>query len=152
MIRICPYQTVNEVHFGSSESEVTAAFGEPSHKRVNQEAEIELHYTNYIIRLDAETRLFREFTLLPGCVARVNDVDVDWNDTFLSVVQRIDPELVEVLGFVLSLKLGLSFSGFHDGDLSQMAIHAFQRGDWDRFRKRMKPFHFSSSEPDLKLV
>lgn len=152
MIRICSYQTVNEVHFGSSESVVTDAFGKPTYKRVNHEGEIELHYSNYLIRLDSATKLFREFTLLPGCETRINDVDVDWSDTFLHVVQRLDPELVEVLGFILSLKLGISFSGFHDGDRSQMAIHAFRRGDWDRFRERMKPFHFLSSKPDLRLV
>jgi hypothetical protein len=48
--------------------------------------------------------------------------------------------LVEVLGFILSIKLGLAFSGFQDGDEAQMAIHAFRKGDWDLFSSRMRPF------------
>jgi hypothetical protein len=59
---------------------------------------------------------------------------------FLANFEKEDPGLVEALGFILSLKLGLAFSGFHEDDPEQMAVHTFRRGDWDMFRDRMKPF------------
>ncbi len=144
MIQIESYSRINDVSFGSSEDGFVTHFGEPIKRRVNHENEKELHYRDFIARFDAKTGMFREFTLLPECDARINDIQVEWQPAFLSTIQYIDPGLVEVLGFVLSLKLGLAFSGFHDNDLAQMAIHAFQQGDWDHFRHRMKPFHFKN--------
>ena len=142
MIKIITYQQVNSVSFGSEEVEVIAEFGEPNLRRLNNEKEIELHYPKYIARLSSDSKLFREFTLLPACQASVNDIQVVWKPAFLTTIQKVDTNLVEVLGFILSLKLGLAFSGFQDDDLSQMAVHAFRQGDWDIFLKRMKPFRY----------
>jgi hypothetical protein len=142
MIELITYQEVNGVPFGCREAAIVAAFGEPNARRVNHEGETELHYPTHIARLEAGSGLFREFTLLPGCQARVNGIEVAWQPSFLAVVQDLDPQLVEALGFILSLKLGLAFSGFHDDDASQRAIHAFREGDWDIFRERMKPFRY----------
>lgn len=142
MIELITYQKVNGVPFGSREAAVIAAFGQPNARRVNHEGETELHYSTHIARFEAGSGLFREFTLLPGCEARVNEIEVKWDPAFLAVVQASDSQLVEALGFILSLKLGLAFSGFHDDDESQRAIHAFREGDWDVFRNRMKPFRY----------
>jgi hypothetical protein len=142
MIEIITYQQVNGVAFGSGEATIIAAFGEPQARRVNHEGETELHYPTHIARFEAGSGLFREFTLLPECEARVDGIEVAWEPSFLTVVEATDPQLVEALGFILSLKLGMAFSGFHDDDASQRAIHAFREGDWDIFRERMKPFHY----------
>lgn len=147
-MELTAYQQVNGVSFGSSEAAIIAAFGEPNARRVNHEGETELHYPTHIARFEAGSGLFREFTLLPGCEARVNGIEVAWEPSFLAVVQDVDSELVEALGFILSLKLGLAFSGFHDDDESQRAIHAFREGDWDMFRERMKPFRYQPASPD----
>jgi hypothetical protein len=141
MIKIVGYQHVNGVSFGSEESAITSVFGEPNARHVN-DGDIELHYPLCIARLQVDSKIFREFTLLPECEASVNDIRVQWSRAFLSEIQKADSSLFEVVGFVLSLKLGLAFSGFHDDDYSQMAIHAFCVGDWDMFQTRMKPFHF----------
>lgn len=144
MIELITYQQVNGVPFGSQEAAIVAAFGDPKTRSVNHEGETELHYPTYIARFEAGSGQFREFTLLPGCEARLNGIEVAWQPSFLALVQVSDPELVEALGFILSLKLGLAFSGFHDDDESQRAIHAFREGDWDIFRERMKPFRYQS--------
>ena len=142
MIQITPYHDVNGAPFGCDEATLVSIFGVPLTRRTNHEGEIELHYPNYIARLDAASKRFREFTLLPDCPAKIAGIQVRWGPTFLSEIQNADPELVQVMGFVLSLKLGLAFSGFHDGDTSQMAIHAFRRGDWDSFKNKMSSIHF----------
>lgn len=48
-----------------------------------------------------------------------------------------DPQ--EVLGFVILRKLGLTLTGFHDGDRGQLAVTAFEPGRWDLLRDKMKP-------------
>ena len=141
MIEIKSYEHINGVRFGADENEIIRVFGEPGSRRINREGELELHYANYIVRFEAGSKQFREFTLLPGSVAQVNGVPLVWKPIFLASFEKEDPGLVEALGFILSLKLGLAFSGFHENDPAQMAVHAFRRGDWDMFRDRMKPFH-----------
>jgi hypothetical protein len=140
MIELSSYRQVNGVPFESKEAAIITAFGEPNFRSVNGDGETELHYVSHVARFEAGSGFFREFTLLPGCEARVNGIQVVWEPSFLAVVQAADPQLLEALGFILSLKLGLAFSGFHDDDVSQRAIHAFREGDWDMFRERMKPF------------
>jgi len=144
MIELISYQQVNGVAFGSGATAILEAFGEPAARRVNLEGEFEFHYPTHITRFETGSGRFREFTLLPGCEACVNGIEVAWMPSFLAVVEVSDQQLVEALGFILSLKLGLAFSGFHDEDPSQRAIHAFRKGDWDIFHERMKPFRHSS--------
>jgi hypothetical protein len=140
MIKINSYKDISGVIFGSSEADVIAFFGEPSRRSVNREKEKELNYTDFILRFDADSGQLRECTLLPGCEGMINDYIVSWNDDFLKWLILEDSCLMEVLGYVVSLKLGVAATGFQDGDESQKAIHAFRKNDWDMFRKRMRPF------------
>jgi hypothetical protein len=141
MIEIAAYNHANGARFGCGEAEVIALFGEPVSRIVNREGELEFHYPKHVARFDADSKQFRELTLLPGCEASLNGIPVIWEPGFLSSLHALDPDLVEVLGFILSLKMGLALSGFHDDDHSQMAVHAFREGDWDQFRPRMTPFN-----------
>lgn len=143
MIAIEPYATVAGVNFGSSEAEVIAVFGEPDDRLINRVQEIELRYKLFTVRFDNPLQCFREFTLLPGCPASINGLEIEWTPSFLGKIQDLDSDLMEVAGFVVSLKLGVSFSGFHDDDDSQRAIHVFRKGGWDRFKARMKPFCYT---------
>lgn len=140
MIEVKSYQGINGVDFGSDQSSVLSLFGSPERRSVNREREIEFHFCNFILRFDANEGGLRECTLLPGCVAKINDSSVDWSGDFLSWLASEDGDLKEVYGFVLSLKLGVAVTGFHDGDDSQKAIHAFRHGDWDMFLGEMKSF------------
>ncbi len=140
MIQVESFSQINGISFGSSEQAFVAAFGEPASRRVNRKSAQELHYPDCIARFDAKTGQLYEFTLLPGCVASLNGMHVEWKPAFLSAIQQVDPGLMESYGFIVSYKLGLAFTGFHDDDRSQMAIHAFQRGLWDADKKDMKPF------------
>lgn len=101
-----------------------------------------MFYDGFILRFDSEAREFRECTLLPGCNARVNGVDVECGSGFFSWFLMQDNELKGIYEFIVSIKLGLALSGFHDGDCSQRAVHVFRRGEWDRFSGDLKPFKF----------
>jgi hypothetical protein len=142
MIDIVSYEGVCGIGYGEREESLIAAFGQPLERGKNREGETELRYKDIILRLEASSDRFREITLLPECPALVSGIRVTWSRAFLGCLQVSDPDLVEVLGFIFSRKLGVALSGFHDDDRSQMAIHAFRRGDWDRFSKWMKPFRF----------
>jgi ABC-type Fe2+-enterobactin transport system substrate-binding protein len=107
---------------------------------MNHENEVEFHYAQFIVRFDAATKLFRELTLLPNCLASINGYSVVWSGSLLRWLGSQDAKLVEGLGVVLSIKLGIALTGFHDGDEPEMAIHVFRRGDWDALERRMKPF------------
>lgn len=50
-----------------------------------------------------------------------------------------DGDARETLGFIVLLSLGLTLTGFHDEDRSQLAITAFEPGRWDAFEREMQP-------------
>lgn len=140
MIEAKSYKGINNVDFGSKQSIVTSVFGSPERKAINREGEVEFHFPGFVVRFDANSEDFRECTLLPGCVAKINEFLIDWSDGFLGWLASKDSDLKEVHGFVVSLRLGLAVAGFHDSDDSQKSVHAFRYGDWDMFLGQMKPF------------
>lgn len=140
MINIISYKHISGVEFGSKESDVLKGFGQPLSRSLSSDREKEFNYSDFVLRFDAATEELRECTLLPGCRGTLNGHAFDWSDDVLHWLSGQDRDLVEVFGFVLSLRLGVALSGFHDGDESQKAIHAFREGDWDSFRARMKPY------------
>lgn len=142
MIQINSYKDINGLAFKSREADAIAVFGQPVRRDKNREQEKELHFSDFILRFDASSDDFREITLLPGCAGAINGNLISWDDNFLRWLVSEDQDLKEVLGFVLSLKLGIAISGFHDDDESEKAIHAFRYGDWDMFQDRMRPFKF----------
>lgn len=144
MIEVNSYQSINGIDFDSKQASVISLFGAPDRRSVNREKEVEFHFRDFILRFDANSEGLRECTLLPGCDAKVNGCLVDWLGGFLNWLASEDGDLKEVYGFVLSLKLGVAVTGFHDGDDSQKAIHAFRYGDWDMFLSEMKPFRLPS--------
>lgn len=50
-----------------------------------------------------------------------------------------DGDARETLGFIVLRRLGLTLTGFHDGDRAQLAITAFEPGRWDAFEREMQP-------------
>lgn len=140
MIKVNSYKDVNGLTFNSVESDALEIFGEPVRQCFNREKEKEFYYRNFILRFDSKTGGFREFTLLPELVGTINEVPIDWDGGFLDWLGSKDSDLKEVLGFVLSLNLGIAVAGFEDGERTQLSIHAFRIGDWDLFKNRMRPF------------
>src|SRR5687767_9324901 len=129
MIRIISYKSINGVDFGASQSEVITQLGKPIKIGKNNEDELEFDYSSFVLRFEALSSQLRECTLLPNCQASINGVEVIWSYDFLRWLCSQDSDLKDLGDFVLSLKLGVSVSGFHDGETSHQAIHAFKRGD-----------------------
>jgi hypothetical protein len=140
MINIRSYESINHVAFGSDELSVLATFASPQKRVVNREQEQELHFPGFVLRFDAQSNGLRECTLLPRCDGTINGTPIMWTDQLLHWLAMEDHKLQHCVGFIVSLKLGIMVSGFHDHDGSQKAIHAFKKGDMDMFLDRMRPF------------
>lgn len=146
MIIVNSYRDVNGLTFNSDESDALAVFGEPVRQSFNRGKEKEFYYRDFILRFDSKTGGFRELTLLPELLGTVNGDLIDWDGGFLDWLESKDNDLKEVLGFVLSLRLGIAVAGFEDEEKNQLSIHAFRMGDWDMFENRMRPFKQSSEK------
>lgn len=116
--------------FGQSIGEAKVRFGTPIKEDKTRKGQTQLHYAEFILRFDEQTSLFKEFTALPECELVLEGKTIPWNEDFLTSLYQSDKEMVDLYGFIVSFKNGLSVSGFHDGDDAGKAIHVFQRGVW----------------------
>lgn len=141
-MKISKYKSFGPVNFGTSETEVVKQLGNPRNTRTNNENELEYHYDDVIVRYDATSKLVREGTLLPkeSGEFQINDMVLDWRDDFLKTLCLADGDPNEFYGYIVLFNLGITLTGFHDGDDPQKAISAFSLGDWDQFKGDMTAF------------
>lgn len=136
-----PYVSVESFRFGEEIDKAVLQFGPAEKDDFDQEGKRQLHYPSFILRFSPETNTFIEFTALPRCMLFVHNLMLPWDSSCLKLLGRFDNDLREIYGFIVSFRLGIALSGFHDEDESQKAIHAFMRGDWDCLvDKRTKTF------------
>lgn len=140
MIQIESYTSVNGLRFGSDELSILAVFGAPRERTVNRSLEKELHFPQFILRLNAQSDGLRELTLLPECNGTINGTSIAWTDELLDWMAMEDEELYQWVGFVISPKLGIMVTGFHDHAESHKSIHVFRKGDLDMFSDHLSPF------------
>lgn len=141
-MKIVTYKSFGSISFGMSENEVVKQLGKPSSTRTNNENELEYHYGDVIIRYDAASNKVREGTLIPKKSGefQINDLVLDWHNDFFKTLCLTDGDPYEFYGYIVLFNLGISLTGFHDGDESQKAISAFSQGDWDQFKEDMTAF------------
>ena len=141
-MKIVTYKSFGSINFGMSENEVIKQLGNPSYTRTNNERELEYHYDDVIVRYDAASRFVREVTLLPKASGefQINDMVLDWHDDFFKTLCQVDGEPYETYGVIVLFNLGITLTGFHDGDESQKSLSAFSLGDWDMFKGKMKSY------------
>lgn len=143
-MKIVTYKSFGPISFGMSENEVVKKLGNPSNTRTNNENELEYYYNDAIVRYDASSTLVREVTLLPkeSGEFQINDIVLDWHDDFFKTLCQADGVPYDFYGYIVLFKLGITLTGFHDGDEAQKAISAFRQGDWDQFKGEMTVFRF----------
>jgi hypothetical protein len=140
-MEIKPYISFGPLVFGQSSREDCVRFLDaPAHIRINREEVEELHYGQYIVRLDRSTHTVRECTLLPHADATIDGIKVTWDQNFLRRVCERDGSPRNVHGFIVLNHLGIAVTGIHDNDDSQLAIGAFSKGDFDDLLTDSVPF------------
>jgi len=61
----------------------------------------------------------------------------------VNVVRRLaadDPDVKETFSILVFLRLGITLTGFHDGEESNLSVTVFEPGRWDEYVPSMKPF------------
>jgi hypothetical protein len=84
-----------------------------------------------------------EAYFLPATEISVSGIEVYKDAQALRKLCALDGAPKEFLGFIILLNLGITLTGFHDGDESQKAITAFASGRWDRLSGEMKNYAVS---------
>ncbi len=124
--------------FGMRTDEVIAVLGEPVIKSTNFRKRTTYDYDFVNIGFDSKSTVVH-VGFGPGANVEFENQSVFLRETFEKLV-KLDSEAKEVVGFVVLLKLGIAFTGFHDGDESQKAVSVFVAGAYDDLIPKMKDF------------
>jgi len=145
-MEIKPYKSFGPLVFGqSSRADCVQLFGRPIQIKRNREGVEELHYDQFIIRIDPQTLAVRECTLLPRTDAIIAGIKITWDKSFLRRVCELDGSPKDVYGFIVLDHLGIAVTGIHDDDESQLAITAFSKGEFDDLLPESVPFAIPSA-------
>ena len=101
-------------------------------------------YPGHVVRFDRVDGTLRDCTLLPYATAVIESIPVTWDRHFLEEICQRDGRPVVVQGFVILPSIGISVTGIHDDDRSQLFVGASKRGVWDDLLKLGKPFDLAS--------
>jgi hypothetical protein len=141
-LEIAPYIGPLPLRLGSTESEISELIGPPLSKRKNHLGEPAHNHGFCAIGYDKNSNKANYFGFLRSTEISYKSVAMfDNPDAFKFMVVE-DGEPFEFVGFILLLNLGVSLSGFHDNDESQLAVNMFERGRFEKFRSQFKPFKF----------
>lgn len=142
--KIVPYRSVGAIRFGFSLSEVNEETGAPISVTRNNEGELDYQYDEFSIRLSAKDEKVVEVGLVPPAVVRLDGIEIFRSPSAFEQLIARDGAPYEFYGFIVLLNLGITLTGFHDDDESQIAVTAFERGRWDELRSELRPFTASA--------
>jgi hypothetical protein len=137
---IVPYLSVGPLYFGDTVSAVIETLGEPIRRSRNARGETDLQFGDCSVRFDAKDHILVEVGFSARASVRIGDIDVFTSQTALTdLITAEGCEPFEYAGFLIFPKLGITLTGMHDGDQSQLALTAFAKGRWDHLRTRFEP-------------
>jgi hypothetical protein len=137
---IVSYVGVKPLLFGMTEAQVEKLLGRPLDVIINDLGERDVEYKNFSLRYSREDATLVEVGLLPRSNVTIRGIDLFNNPKAFETLLREDSCPLEVHGFVVLLNLGITLTGFHDNDPSQLAATAFVRGRWDHLKPKLKKF------------
>jgi hypothetical protein len=142
---IISYVGAKPLLFGMTQDEVGKIIVEnPRAQRFNDSGEFNVQYASFSIRYSVADSRLVEIGFSDSAKVLFGPIDVFQDPSAFSNLVRQDSCPYECFGFIVLLDLGVTLTGFHDNDPSQLSITAFIRGRWDfmkpRFRKFQMPF------------
>jgi len=135
-----PYVGVNDVRFGMRPAEVSALLGSPNVVDSNAFGEIDQHHGALRVAFGVHDEGAVEFGLTPACNVFIGGVSLFDSDDPIAVLVQLDSDPRLLFGFLVFQSIGITLTGFHDGDTSQRAACLFARGRFDRFATDMTPY------------
>tara|TARA_R110000824_G_scaffold112460_2_gene261658 strand:+ start:838 stop:1293 length:456 start_codon:yes stop_codon:yes gene_type:complete len=130
MNMIEPYVSAGSFSFGATYEYVVSDLGEPWSKEKNRLGETVVRYDGFGATISSHGVV--EAYFLPETEVSLQGVDVFGDPKAFRELCALDGNPKECMGFIVLLKLGVTMTGFHDGDEAQKAITAFEKGRWDQ--------------------
>lgn len=137
---IVPSKGVPPIVFGMAPQIVEGLLGPAERSRTNADGEREEHRASLLVRYDSESETVVEFSFGPDSDVVLDGVAILQSPDPAEELLRRSTRVVECLGFLVFLDLGVALSGYHDGDSDQRALTVFVPGRWDSLAKHFAEY------------
>jgi len=137
---IITYVGAKPLLFGMKEDEVEKAVGKPSRRFVDSDGDIGMFYPDFNVRLSAKGKTVVHIGFGKGADVLFRGINVFRDKDAFGKIVSMDSSPWETYGFIVLLDLGITLTGFHDNDPSQLAITCFEKGGWDEHKADFKQF------------
>ncbi|QNN46313.1 hypothetical protein H9L17_14260 [Thermomonas brevis] len=136
-----PYVSAGSIKFGATYDEIVSDLGEPRSQEKSRLGETVVRYDGFGATVSSYG--VAEVYFLPDANVSILGIDLFNDPKAFRELCRLDGNPKEFMGFIILLKLGVTLTGFHDGDEAQKAITAFVRGRWDQLVDELKDCAFN---------
>jgi len=136
-----PYVSAGSFKFGASYDEIVAVLGEPRSTEKDGSGEMIVRYDGFGATISSHGVV--EVYFLPDADVWLSGIDIFGDPGAFQSVCALDGDPKETVGVIVLLKLGITMTGFHDGDASQLAITAFEKGRMDELRGQMQDYRIA---------
>jgi hypothetical protein len=136
-----PYVSAGRFKFGASYSDIISDLGEPWLKQKNRLGEMIIRYEEFSATISSYGVV--EVSFLPEVNVCILGINAFGDPEAFRKLCSLDGNPKETLGFIVLLNLGITMTGFHDGDESQKAITAFAKGRWDQLAGELQDYDFA---------
>jgi hypothetical protein len=143
---IKPLLSVGPVRFGLEPSEVEGLLGPAVSATKNRDGEREERRDGITVRYGAESGKVAEVAFGPEVVVTIDGLSILEADDPVRELAARSRDVVECLGFIVFLDLGLTLTGYHDDAPEQRALTAFAPGHWDSMRSHFVRFGAGTPE------
>jgi hypothetical protein len=139
---IISYVGAKPLLFGMTEAQVESLVGRPLGTMLNNLGERNAQYELFSVRYSHQSGALLEIGFSSGAKVMIHGLDLFGDKEAFPKLLREDSCPFEYFGFVILLDLGITLTGFHDNDASQLAVTAFVRGRWDHLKDKFKKLRF----------
>ena len=130
MFEVTPNVSIGPLSFGMEYDEVKSILGIPVSEEENRFGEKVMRYDGFGVTVSDAGVV--EAYFLPDTEVTISHIEIYKDPHAFQRLCALDGAPKKILGFIVLMKLGLTLTGFHDGDQSQQAITAFAKGRWDQ--------------------
>jgi hypothetical protein len=126
--------------FGMTEEQVLNLLGSPQMKDINRRKEPNWDYEEFSVRFGSHGEGVVEVGFLPEAEVSLSGIYLFGDPTAFIKVVSSRADVYEHYGFIVIPSLGMTFTGFHDGNEADKAITVFASGRWDDLKSEFVPF------------
>lgn len=125
MIDIVPYVGAGALRFGMPEREIASILPEPLRKGKNRRKELTYHFSEFSLVFSQDSLV--EITYYPQADLQLFGVDLFRDPESLKKLAEFDPSLLEYVGILYFPSLGITLSGFQNGEPKTVTAVARER-------------------------